>query len=560
MKLKKLIPVSVIGVAALGLAGCGVFDGDGDDGPSITQSQLDAAIAATAAAIAATAAADAATTAAEDRVTTLEGELATANAEIEGTEATDDHAVVEGLRDKVTRLEMELMAASDEAASDDMDVTRLDQELMAARDALTMAQAKVMELEGQLEDVRSELTQFKLDAADVLTKADKDERIAREAKIRAAIEENSVAGAAKAYPLGITEQAITRDAAGAITVDVNGATEDDYSGGATTAGSGDWNHVTMTKANDDDETMDTLVIYTDIKAPTSAVISEHDAYTGGALPIMIMSADGHQDIIELGDPPTGNQVTGYSQDDEFDGTWRGIPGTYTCTTLTCSTSLNDDEEALFTDGNELSFDPDSSSATYDVADTAYTYFGWWLNKPEENTETHDVEVFAGGTENHAVTVLGAIEGTASYVGSAAGKYATQTSVAGTQTDAAVGHFTADASLKAKFGDGDDKGSIEGSVRNFVLDDGTSPSWSVTLESISLETDGDYTDGVFNGTTEVNFGSGSTATEGGAGTWQGSFYGDTDAAADDDAPGTVAGTFDARTPSAAVIGGFGATLQ
>ena len=48
MKLRKLIPVSVLGIAALALGGCGVFDGDDDDGPNITQSQLAAAIAATA--------------------------------------------------------------------------------------------------------------------------------------------------------------------------------------------------------------------------------------------------------------------------------------------------------------------------------------------------------------------------------------------------------------------------------------------------------------------------------------------------------------------------------
>ena len=34
MKLRKLIPVSVLGIAALALAGCGVFDGDDDDSPA----------------------------------------------------------------------------------------------------------------------------------------------------------------------------------------------------------------------------------------------------------------------------------------------------------------------------------------------------------------------------------------------------------------------------------------------------------------------------------------------------------------------------------------------
>ena len=43
-----------------------------------------------------------------------------------------------------------------------------------------------------------------------------------------------------------------RNAAGMVTVDVNGDADDDYAGGETTAGSGDWNSVTLTKTNDDD--------------------------------------------------------------------------------------------------------------------------------------------------------------------------------------------------------------------------------------------------------------------------------------------------------------------
>ena len=61
--------------------------------------------------------------------------------------------------------------------------------------------------------------------------------------------------------------------------------------------------------------------------------------------------------------------------------------------------------------------------------------------------------------------------------------------------------------------------------------------------------------------EVDFGGGPTATENaGAGTWQGSFYADADADDNTNAPDTVAGTFDAITENASVIGAFGATKQ
>ena len=45
----------------------------------------------------------------------------------------------------------------------------------------------------------------------------------------------------------------------------------------------------------------------------------------------------------------------------------------------------------------------------------------------------------------------------------------------------------------------------------------------------------------------------------AGAWQGSFY-DADSTAPTKGPRTVAGTFDAETTNASVIGGFGATRQ
>ena len=41
MKLRKLIPVSVLGVAALSLAGCGIFDGDDDDAPAVSMADVD---------------------------------------------------------------------------------------------------------------------------------------------------------------------------------------------------------------------------------------------------------------------------------------------------------------------------------------------------------------------------------------------------------------------------------------------------------------------------------------------------------------------------------------
>ena len=78
-------------------------------------------------------------------------------------------------------------------------------------------------------------------------------------------------------------------------------------------------------------------------------------------------------------------------------------------------------------------------------------------------------------------------------------------------------------------------------------------------------------GAFSGTTEVDFGGGVTVNTDAdpdadpvvleadhPGAWQGAFYGAGEELTD--APGTAVGTFDAVTDGAAVIGGFGATLQ
>ena len=175
-----------------------------------------------------------------------------------------------------------------------------------------------------------------------------------------------------------------------------------------------------------------------------------------------------------------------------------------------------------------------------------------MNKPEDNTMEHNVEVFAGAVGN-AASITNQILGTATYAGPAAGKYATSTFTAGVQEDAAVGHFTANTILTAKFGTVDAPGTIDGSVTGFVLDDDTSPAWKVMLEEVTLENDS----AIFSGTSEVDFGGGPSTTN--AGTWQGTFYGAANDA-NDEAPSTVVGTFDAVVPNASVIGGFGATKQ
>ena len=400
--------------------------------------------------------------------------------------------------------------------------------------------------------------------ADAAAKAGLADRIAREEKIGVAID-GIVTTVAKPLPgmaSGVTEGLVaSRSVAGMVTIDVNGADEDDdYAGGATPAGSGDWNSVTMTKTDAEGNT-DTVVLYTDIAAPADVLFrmqyvgvtnflaaadvkkARSDNFPSGATRTIVYGAN--SDGTDSGNPLL------------FRGTFDDLPGVFTCDVLSCTLTTND-KGVLNEAAQNWTFTPDAANtATVKVPDAGYAYFGWWLNKPKDNKDPHMVDVFAGGSDDmHAATVTDLIVGTATYAGPAAGKYVTKTFTAGVHSDSGVGHFTAKANLTAKFGDaeGDDVRTIDGSVTNFMLDDTTAASWKVTLEDIILTED----DMNFNGTTEVDFGGGATASDVGAGVWQGRFYG---AATDPaDAPSTVAGTFDAGTDNASVVGAFGATKQ
>ena len=513
MTLRKLIPVSVLGIAALALAGCGVFDGDDDDSPAPAVSMSD--------------------------VDMTDDDAPDGDAGPSAQTLEDKRAALAALGEDATDEER---AAAQKEVDDALRLEGNEAELIAS--------------------LQEEIDRVNEEAEEVLAKAAKDERIARELAIGTAIKANRVGTATdKAFPNGITEQAVTRDAAGAIAVDVNGIEDDEYSGGEATAGSDAWNSVTMTKA-DATETEDTVVFYTDIAAPEDKLFTaQYNLETRANI---------------LGDPervkkaqsdsfPAGaNTRFTYGATDgrpgSFTGSFDGVPGSFVCTATGGTCTLETNAMGALGMSEDWRFTPNApNTATVKDPDVAYAYFGWWLNKPKDNAGIHDVEVFSGGTAGHMAAVNDEIEGTATYSGPAAGKYVTKSFTAGVHSDSGVGHFTARANLTARFGLDDAAGTIGGTVTDFMLDDTSPAPWSVMLEDATLTAN----NAGFTGTTEVNFGGEVTKNDVGAthpGTWQGSFYDDADAADDTNKPGTVAGTFDADTTNASVIGGFGATLQ
>ena len=205
-------------------------------------------------------------------------------------------AAMEAMTAQEAALEAAAIAAADMAAADKAAAiadakTAADaaQAMALAADAKTAADAAQAAAladaktaaDAALKMVQDELAEIKTDLSDEIAAGALKEKIARASKVHTAIGADLGGEVAKATPTGGGVGPVTakRNAAGMVTVDVNGAVDDDYAGGETNAGSSAWNSVTMTKTNADDST-DMVVIYTDIEAPADELFTMQYDRTG----------------------------------------------------------------------------------------------------------------------------------------------------------------------------------------------------------------------------------------------------------------------------------------
>ena len=503
---------------------------------------------------------------ANGQVTTLTGQVNDLNGEIESlTTMRDD------LRTMRDNLQTEVDTLTAQGVTNGMTISGLNGQITDLNDQITdlggriadlmtekdgvqgrldAADTRISDLEGMLGTANTKIATLEQQIADAAAEqAAKDaedareERIATEDALRDVITtaDNRADAAGTGRGFAATDVTVERDAAGKVTAEIG----EDYEG-ETTAGSGDWNSVTMTDGDN------TVLLYTDIDAPADKAFNDqYDRATRDN----ILDNDARVKLAMAAAFPTGSTESktfgGESGNPgSFDGSFDGVSGTYECTAGGGTCVLTTDADGELAMAGDWRFTPNSNLATVKDPDMTHVHFGWWLKKTKDGPE--DVEVFTGATADHAVggAAIQAIEGTASYSGPAAGKFVTKTFEAGVQTDANAGHFTATATLTAKFGEADEMGSIEGEVGHFTLNDTLSAAWTVTLGSVDLTNNDSFEAGV----TDVNFGG---ADNEGVGTWTGSFYG---AGADaGDHPDAVAGKFDAATPGASLLGAFGATL-
>ena len=164
------------------------------------------------------------------------------------------------------------------------------------------------------------------------------------------------------------------------------------------------------------------------------------------------------------------------------GTYQGAAGSYRCTGTTCTAAAGS-SGAIELGGTAAvwAFVHDSGAMT-STPDANYLFFGWWLTKDKDGDPT-SASAFTGvvgsiqgdGTTALATDPAAATQqGSATYAGHAAGKFAINNPLGGSD----AGHFTADATLTAKFGNSATAG-VSGTLENFMANEKAVP-WSVSL--------------------------------------------------------------------------------
>ena len=319
---------------------------------------------------------------------------------------------------------------------------------------------------------------------------------------------------------------------------------------------------------------DTTVIYTNIEDAVAKEIG--DTYGAASGP----GEPEHYDVTADSDVAVGtataydipwskvkraddmSATTGAGTEDvmtTFAGSVRGVAGTFSCAGMTCNPPVPDPTTGAFTSGEEWTFTPTDPNGTFDDADTAYVSFGWWLNAMGD-TGKYEFDAFTSVEGMVARGVAAAeVEGSATYKGGAAGKWAMQS----TSDDSATGgHFTANATLTANFAantlpageaPNTDGVSISGSITDFMTGDVSRPNWKVKLTGPAMVPETIDDTGVA-GTTSWTTG----GAVPGEGTWNAIFYG----GMPNEQPAAAAGEFNAAIPStgeiARISGAFGAT--
>ena len=293
------------------------------------------------------------------------------------------------------------------------------------------------------------------------------------------------------------------DAGTAVTLDAAGMADDTVvalrPSGADPTMMGEWTgneyRIEVTRAAR--STRDTAMVYTNQAAPTVTGKPFADVHgtliqTDGTIvaagftanPALIASPA----FVQISGTKMHEGNTG-ADDSVFEarGTFDGADGTYRCTGIstgnTCTSSITSDGIALGGEGTQTwTFTPDVGAMTArSTPDAIYFAYGWWLRNSDASG--YEVGTFTDYVGAPAALTINALQGSATYMGHAAGKYSLLPGLDNPTGD--VGHFTANVMLKAEWGDGTAPGSLSGMVDGFMGADGMARDWTVELQKTTL---------------------------------------------------------------------------
>ena len=333
-----------------------------------------------------------------------------------------------------------------------------------------------------------------------------------------------------------------------------------------------WAGKRYTRTTPASEGMYEAMVYSNVEAPTrgkkfggAAANDEFEyALTDGALAIDTattavqarvalsgVTRTAGTETFKLPDPnPSGATVI------NVPGSHHGVAGTYRCTptdaAVGCTASVAASGFTLG-DGTWTFAPTDPNARVMDSADTVYASYGWWIHKAA-NDGAFTASAFAADKGNVPdATGITALQGSATYMGGAAGKYALHSATGGTND---AGHFTAAATLEANFTDD----TVTGTIDNFMGADGMMRDWSVELKKSTVGDGGAIAgDPATSGNTDAQmtvWTIGGTAAAA-AGEWSGSLQNN----GDDSVPKVASGTFHSTYGTAGeMVGGFGANKQ
>ena len=333
---------------------------------------------------------------------------------------------------------------------------------------------------------------------------------------------------------------------------------------STKATIGDWDDNLYVRTIDADTTV-TFAIYSNQVAPEPFhVVYQLD--NNDSMVVNTANVGKVSGVAEFPSAPNQKDLP-FDDGDPFAGTFDGAPGTYTCVSM-CTLSTNLDGE-LDEVGGVWHFTPDDTEFLVPVPDSDYVYFGYWMKESEENNApVIMVAAVAGGTVESPIGTVQALEGLATYEGSATGVYVKRRVSPDNEIQSRTGgQFVADATLTASFGGGgvaaDDHYSIVGTIEDFKDQHGNriDSTWDVDLEKVLFGTQQGAT---LSGANNNEFSGATEGDPGLAGTWNGRFFGPVAVDSDDAMPGNqstfpsgVAGTFSAHFTNGDVLGAFGA---